>query len=211
MAGSPLRRARRELREAEQLADVQAARAALPQPRQTPAEYEPALIDELMTLANQGYATAEIAAHWAISEETLDGWAKTHSELAEALSRARVREKAWWLTKAREAIRDDNNRFPAGAWSHIMRARFPEYDDKKGVTVTLNLSDLVRVQIPATPEPLQERVSDAASALIDQAAVGLTPSPTGTSSISGSTADAPCIALPGSDADDGADPQGGAG
>lgn len=208
MAGSPLRRARRQLREAEQLADVQASRPTLPQPRQTPAQYEPALLDELMTLANQGYATAEIAAHWAISEETLDGWAKTHSELAEALSRARVREKAWWLTKAREAIRDDNNRFPAGAWSHIMRARFPEYDDKRGVTVNVDLSALVRVAIP---EPLQERVSDAGKALIEHEPVGLSQSLTGTSSNSGTAAGAPCIALPGPDADDDADPQGAGG
>jgi len=207
MAGRPQAAAKAALA----LEAIREAYSTPTEPRPQPIPFTPDLPDEALALASIGMTAVEIAAHWAISEETLDLWAKTHSELAEALQRARTRAKAWWTRQPRLAIASKDNKFPAGAWSQQVRALFPEYDDKKGVTVNLNLSDLVRVAIPITPEPLQERVSDAASALIDHAAVGLTPSPTGTSAISGSTADAPCIALPGSDADGGEDPQGAGG
>lgn len=177
MAGTPLKRARREAREADQLATFETVkRPALPEPRDTPADYSPDLIPELLTLGANGYAPAEIAAHWCISEERLQEWGKAHQDFAEALNHARAREKAWWLSRARLAIRDDNNRFPAGAWSHVMRARFPEFDDKQ--TITLDIGSLVVIQ-RNRPEPLQERTADEAKPLIEGRCVRLPDSLTG--------------------------------
>lgn len=145
MAGRPLTRARREEREAQQLADLQSEqRAPVSEPRDTPADYSDDLIPDLLALASQGYSRVEIAAHWAVSEETVGEWEKAHKPFADALSHARTREKAWWMGRARKAIRDDNNRFPAGAWSHVMRARFAEYDDKPGLV--LDIGQLVVIQ-----------------------------------------------------------------
>lgn len=179
MAGSPLKRARREEREADQLATFPTVkRAPLPEPRTEPAEYSPDLIPELLTLAANGYSATETAAHWAISEETLKAWGEAHSELGDALNHARTREKAWWTSRARLAISTDNNRFPAGAWSHVMRARFPEYDDKSGLSVTIDLGALVTIH-RNQPEPLGERVADAPKPLIEGRSVRLDDSLTG--------------------------------
>lgn len=179
MAGTPLKRARKEQREADQLATYETTkRQPLPDPHEQPAEYSPDLIPELLTLANEGYALTEIAAHWSVSEEALEEWRKAHSEFAAALNHARAREKAWWLSRARLAIRNDNNKFPAGAWSHVMRARFPEYADHSGVTVNVNLNDLVVIQRRQPPEPLQERVAGQDNALIEGRVVRLPHSPT---------------------------------
>lgn len=188
MAGRPRTRAKRA---EEQAALISDQRAKLPEAHEAPASYAPHLIDELMALADEGYAVAEIAAHWAISEETLKEWANAHSDLAEALSRARAREKAWWLAKAREAIRDNNNKFPAGAWSHVMRAKFPEYADHSGVTVNVNLNDLVVIQRRQPPEPLGERMAGGEKPLIDGQVVRLPRSPTAPDEAEGSTGTTP--------------------
>lgn len=187
MAGTPLKRARREERQADQLATYETVRrAALPDPRTEPATYHPDLLPELLALAGEGYSATEIAAHWAISEETLQEWAKAHLALAETLNHARAREKAWWLSRARLAIRDDNNRFPAGAWSHVMRARFPEYDDKQ--VIQIDLGQLVIIQ-RSRPEPLQERTADSAKPLIEGRAVRLAHGLTGEGSTDPSLSD----------------------
>ncbi|WGM47663.1 hypothetical protein KOAAANKH_02545 [Brevundimonas sp. NIBR10] len=178
MAGTPLKRARAAERQADQLATYETVkRAPLPAPHTTPAEYGPERIPELLALASEGYDLAEIAAHWSISEDEVKAWGKACSAFQTALSHARAREKAWWSSRARLAIRDDNNRFPAGAWSHVMRARFPEYDDKQGVTVNIDLGSLVVVRLDA-PEPLGERVPQPANPLIEGECVRLMPSPT---------------------------------
>lgn len=190
MPGSPTRRAR-ATKTGSVAEDAVAPRSPLPPRRSSPVTYSEDLTAEFVALAEEGYSAVEVAAHWSIDEALIDQWRDEHSDFDEALRRARTLEKAWWMSRARHALRDDNNRFPAGAWSHVMRSRFPEYDDKKGLTVQLDLGQLVRIVMPvATPAPL---------------------GPRHTSSVSGSTADAPCIALPGSDADDGADPQGAGG
>ncbi len=177
MAGSPLKRARREERHADQLATYETVkRQPLPEPRTTPATYHPDLIGELLTLGANGYSSTEIAAHWAISEQTLEEWGGAHPELATALNHARTREKAWWFSRARLAIATDNNRFPAGAWSHVMRARFPDEYGDKGPTITLDLGSLVVIQ---RAEPLGERAAIDAKPLIEGRSVRLAPSLTG--------------------------------
>lgn len=154
MAGTPLKRARREQREADQLATFPTTkRPPLPEPRTEPVEYSPDLHPELLQLSAHGYSLTEIAAHWCISEETLNAWGKAHSSLAETFNHARAREKAWWISRARIAIDTDNNRFPAGAWSHVMRARFPDEYGEKGPTIHLDLGQLVVIQ-RARPEQL---------------------------------------------------------
>jgi transposase-like protein len=169
--------------------DAVAPRSPLPLRRSSPTAYSEDLIAEIVALAEEGYSVVEVAAHWSIDEALIDIWREEHPEFDAALRRARTFEKAWWMSRARHALRDDNNRFPAGAWSHVMRARFPEYDDKKGVTVQLDLGQLVRVVMPdATTVPRAPRCR---------------------SSNSGTAADVPSIALPGPDDLDDADPPGG--
>lgn len=183
MAGRSLSAAR-----AEQA--LQRAREAHETPtpkRDQPIPYTPDLPDEALALAAIGFTFVEIAAHWAISEEELMEWQKAHSDLAEALQRARTRAKAWWTRQPRLAIAAQDNKFPAGAWSQQVRALYPEYDDKKGVTVNLSLGDLVVIQRRPPPEPLGERVVSDDKPLIEGRTVRLAHSPTASDGPSGST------------------------
>lgn len=195
MAGTPLKRARRAEREADQLATFESVkRPALPEPHQTPAAFSLDLIPELLALASDGYAPAEIAAHWMVSEEDVAEWGKTCPDFQAALNHARAREKAWWLSRARLAIRDDNNRFPAGAWSHVMRSRFPDFDDKAGLGALLDLGALVIIQRRA-PEPLGERAAPGSMPLIEGRSVRLEHGPTVQGSGETTLSDAPGSAV----------------
>lgn len=127
------------------------ARETPTEPRTAPADYHPDLCLELEELASIGMVTAEVCAHWRISEETFAEWVDVHQAFKEAFQRARTRAKAWWQRQPRLALAEKDNKFPAGAWSQQVRALFPEYDDKRAVTVTLDLSQLVHVVIPAVP------------------------------------------------------------
>ena len=153
--------------------------------REQPIPYTPDLPDEALALAAIGMTAVEIAAHWAISEEELGEWEKAHSELADALRRARTRAKAWWTRQPRLAIAAQDNKFPAGAWAQQVRALFPEYSDQKGVMVTVNLNDLVVIQRRQPPEPLQERVAGQDKALIEGVTVRLPHSPTVSDAVEG--------------------------
>lgn len=160
MAGRSLSAARAAA-EAERIRQA----SATPTPQRTqPIHYTPDLDAEALALADIGMTEVETAAHWAIDEETLEEWRKAHPSFAAALRRARTRAKAWWQRQPRLALREKDNKFPAGAWAQQVRALFPEYADHKGVTVTLNLADLVRVErrqptvdrLPGTDKPLIE-------------------------------------------------------
>lgn len=116
----------------------------LPSPRRTaPIEYTDDLPDEAVELGAQGLSDTEIAAHWSIDTDTLREWANGHGELKGALSRARASAEAWWEEKARRALELRDNRFPAGAWAMVMKARFPNYRERLevngGIDVTHRL------------------------------------------------------------------------
>jgi hypothetical protein len=164
MAGRSLSRARAE-------AELERIRSANDTP--TPARTEPApythdLCDEAILLADIGMIGAELAAHWAVSEETMAEWEKAHQAFADALQRARTRARAWWQRQPRLAIRAQDNKFPAGAWSQQVRALFPAYDDR--TPIHIDLGQLVIIQ-RSRPEPLQERAADGAKLLIEGEAV----------------------------------------
>lgn len=175
MPGRPGRQARRL---AEQAAALAPATPPTYPPHTTAPDYSDALIPELLALASEGYAAVEIAAHLCISEETLKAWGEAHASFGAALTDARTREKAWWMSRPRLALRDDNNRFPAGAWSHVMRARWEEYGDQQGVTVNVDLGRLVVLDLRG-PELMNSQQGSEASALIEGQVVRLDTSLTG--------------------------------
>lgn len=178
MAGRSLSAARAQA----ELERIREASQTPTEPRTDPIPYTNDLPAEAIALAAIGMPAVEIAAHWAISEETLREWEKAHPALQDALQRARTRAKAWWTRQPRIAIGEKDNKFPAGAWSQQVRALFPEYDDKRGVTVQLDLGNLVVIQRRA-PEPLGERAAIDAKPLIEGRTVRLSGSPTGQGSV----------------------------
>ena len=152
-------------------------RLPLPTDRRTePAEYTDDLPAEIVALGAEGLTETQIADHLCLSGDGLDVMANAHQALKDALSRARTAAKAWWEEQARRALITENNRFPAGAWAQVMKARFPDYDDKP--TIHIDLGSLVMIQRRA-PEPLGERAADPAKPLIEGRSVRLDHSPTG--------------------------------
>lgn len=150
MAGRPLSHARFEAEKSR----IEAARALPSEPRAEPTDYSPALIPELISLADLGLTEAEIAAHWFVTEDELKEWAKAHVEFRRAMAQARTRAKAWWERSARLAMAERDTRYPAGLFSHVMRARYPEYEEKTAATVHIDLGSLVVI---SRPEPPTER------------------------------------------------------
>lgn len=173
MAGRP-HSAARAATEAER---IRKARELPSEPRTIPATYSPDLIPDLLNLADLGLTSAEIAAHWNITEQELTDWADAHVEFKAAVARARTRSKAWWERSARLAMAERDTRYPAGLFSHVMRARYADYDDKDRTTVHIDLSGLVVVNRRA-PELPSEQTAAGRNTLIEGQAVRLTASPT---------------------------------
>lgn len=149
----------------------------LPTDRRTePAEYTDDLPAEVIALGANGLTDTQIADHLAMSADALASMGKAHSALGDALSRARTAAQAWWEEQARRALITENNRFPAGAWAQVMKARFSGYDDRPQVTI--DLGSLVIIQ-RGQPEPLGERAAHGDKPLIEGRSVRLDHSLTG--------------------------------
>ena len=116
--------------------------------------FTPDLIDECIALGGCGLSDAETAAHWAISTAELYAMAELHAPLAMVLTRARTAAEAWWERKARDAVNLKDNRFPAGAWAMVMRARFANYRERVEVNTLVDVTQrLVLVDARTNPEP----------------------------------------------------------
>lgn len=168
--------------------------------RSLPATYSDDLPAEVIALGAAGLTDTQIADHLALSADGLAGMGKAHQPLADALSRARTAAQAWWEEQARRALITENNRFPAGAWAQVMKARFSGYDDRP--TLTLDLGSLVIIQRAQPGEPLGERAVHGAKPLIEGRTTRLPMSLTG----EGSTDPNPSDADGGDVQSDGADP-----
>ena len=166
MPGTPIRRARKEAdaRTADLRAvGIRKGDALLPTPRRTsPAQYSVELDEEIVALGAQGLGEAEIAAHWRLSAETLCSWRDEKPSFAEAYAQAFTASQAWWESQARHALAEDNMRFPAGAWSQVMRGRFPGYGDSLNVNVRHDITSRLVIVDLTTPPPAQPPIEGAA-------------------------------------------------
>lgn len=152
--------------------------------RDTPETYRPELIAELITLARNGWTPAEIANHWAVAVEELLTWRDAHPAFEAALARARDAAQAWWETKARVAMATRDNKFPAGAWAMVMRARFAEYREKVEVQHTIDITKrlvILDLREGQRAGPLSEQSVEGAKPLIEHGPARLVASQTGES------------------------------
>ncbi|MHB8284810.1 MAG: hypothetical protein ACYDD1_09065 [Caulobacteraceae bacterium] len=79
---------------------------------------------------------------------TLSEWCQAHPSFRAALARADTQSLAWWEERARVALETGDNKFAAGAWAQVMRARWPSYRDKLEVRQTIDItSRLVMVDL----------------------------------------------------------------
>lgn len=160
------------------------------EPRTDPAEYTDDIPAEVIALASEGLSESQIAKHLAVDVETLRGWGEAHTALKSALSRARTAMLAWWEEKARRAIVTGDNRFPAGAWSQVMRARFSAYDDRANVTLNFDLRTLVHIGRQEPDLPSEQMVRSANPLILDGTA-RLVGSQTASGEVESSSPDGP--------------------
>lgn len=154
------------------------------EPHTSPAEPSDELPAEIVALGEHGLTDTQIAHHLCLSQEQLQAMENGHSAIKAALSRARTAAKAWWEEQARRALITENNRFPAGAWAQVMKARFKDYDDKP--QFVFDIGSLVVINRRQPPEPLHERVADSDKPLIEGRTVRLAHSPTASDEAEGS-------------------------
>ena len=159
MPGSPIRRARKSAEQQREdqmrVLGVNPADEQLPTARRTtPEPWSEALSDEAVALAEHGLSEAEIAAHWRVGLETIGGWMVEHAEFRASMSRASAQAMAWWERKARLAVGRDNNKFAAGAWAQVMRARFPTYADRLEVSGSVDVTSRLVIVDLRTPEQI---------------------------------------------------------
>ncbi|MFN4287555.1 MAG: hypothetical protein ACK4E3_03560 [Brevundimonas sp.] len=146
MAGSPLKRAKQAAKVPPEIEATRPDLSKSPHTPDNPAQPSTDTFATILDLARHGFSTTEIAAYFAVPEETMtEDWPETHPELKAVLRLARTREKAWWLSQPRLAITHDNNRFAVGPWSHVMRSRYPEFADLPPINTAINIGSLVRI------------------------------------------------------------------
>lgn len=148
--------------------------------RQRPISFTDDLPDEAADLGASGLSDTEIAAHWAIDMQTLNAWREAHPALDEAMSRARTAAEAWWEEKARRALELRDNRFPAGAWAMVMKARFPNYRERVEISGSIDVTRRL-VILDLRAGPLSEQSLEGAKPLIEHGPARLVASQTGES------------------------------
>ena len=100
-----------------------------------PSKYNPAFCDRVIELAKEGAGWAEYAADFGVDRASLYRWAEQHEDFAQALTRAKVLEQAWFEREGRLNLR--NREFNANLWGKSVSARFREdYTERKETQVT---------------------------------------------------------------------------
>lgn len=89
-----------------------------------PSEYDATFCEQVIDLGKQGKSKAYIAAKLGVARQTLENWAKQHTEFLDALTRAMALSQAWWEDAGQKGMTAD--KFNSSVWSRSMAARFPE-------------------------------------------------------------------------------------
>lgn len=88
-----------------------------------PTKYLRAFCDRVIELGAEGCSKAEIAAELDVTRETVNEWAKAHTEFSDALSLAHEKSLAWWEKQARTNLATSG--YQSGLWKQAMSGRFP--------------------------------------------------------------------------------------
>jgi hypothetical protein len=128
-------------------------------PAGRPTKYEERFCEEVVNCGKQGMSRAEMAAHFEVTRETLNEWAKAHAEFSDAVTRATEFSLAWWEQQGRENLKTAS--FQSALYGRAMSGRFPaepyrervEHTGKDGGPIdtrqTLDLSGLTPDQLRA--------------------------------------------------------------
>lgn len=95
-----------------------------------PSKYHEGICDEIIVLGAAGYTKAEMAAHFHVTRNTLDDWAKAHPNFSEAYQLANNYSQVFWERYAKHNMENPN--FNHGHWRNCMQARFrDDYTERR--------------------------------------------------------------------------------
>ena len=113
-----------------------------------PSKYNPAFCERVIELAKEGAGWAEYAADFGVDRASLYRWAEENEDFAQALTRAKVLEQAWFEREGRLNLR--NREFNANLWGKSVSARFrDDYTERKETQLTGANGGAVQVETKA--------------------------------------------------------------
>lgn len=112
-----------------------------------PPKYKREYCKQVIELGKQGKSVAQMCAHFDISRQTIDNWAKDNPDFLEAFTRAKVHMQAVLEEEGRQGMWSKD--FNAAVWKTTMQARFrDDYTERKEV-VSDNRHVLLTDQVEA--------------------------------------------------------------
>lgn len=91
-----------------------------------PTLYKPEHCDVVIELGKEGKSLVQMCAHFDITRQTIDNWAKDHPDFLEALSIAKVHCQDWWERAGQQGMYLGSSGFNAAVWKKSVEARFRE-------------------------------------------------------------------------------------
>lgn len=100
-----------------------------------PSKYKPEYCERVIDLSKQGAGWAEYASEFEVDRASLFRWAEEHEDFAQALTRAKVHEQAWFERAGRLNL--GSKEFNANLWGKSVSARFrDDYTERKVTEVS---------------------------------------------------------------------------
>ena len=117
-------------------------------PAGRPTSYKPEYCEQVIALGKDGLSLVEMAAHFDVSRQTIDNWARDNEDFLEALTRAKAHCQAWWEKAGREGMFLGGAGFNAAVWKKSMKARFREdYTERQQLDHTSSDKSMTPTQI----------------------------------------------------------------
>lgn len=106
--------------------------------RQGVLTYDPALIERVLELYDDGKSKSQIAKELNVHRDTLYAWMKKYPEFARAVEQGEFRAEAWWTELGRRGAMTKGMVEPS-LWIFTMKNRFG-WRDAKDMTVTASVT-----------------------------------------------------------------------
>lgn len=120
-----------------------------------PTLYHPSYCDEVVELGRLGKSYVQMAAHFDVGRNTLDGWRDTYPEFSEALTRAKALAQQWWEDTGQTAMMQPG--FNALVWKTSMAARFREdYTERREIDTRVQTIPSAEVLGTLTDEQIEQ-------------------------------------------------------
>ena len=116
--------------------DMASEKQTVKRPVGRPSKYKPEYCERIVEMASKdGAGPAEYAAEFNVDRASLYRWAEEHPDFAQAITRAKINEQAWWERAGKRGLFAD--KFNALVWKTSVQARFrDDYTERSQTEIT---------------------------------------------------------------------------